>query len=176
VKTKIASHKEQELFPAIDLLALRSSAGRNTQKMWNLYPVVWRNDMRSKLLAGTAALALMAGTVLASAGPASARGWHGHGFWPGAVAAGIVGGAVAAATSPLWAPGYYDYEPGYAYQPYGYDYQPYGYNDYAQTPDDVQAPAVTAGGDVAYCEARFRSYDLASGTYLGFDGQRHSCP
>lgn len=27
-----------------------------------------------------------------------------------------------------------------------------------------------------YCAQRFRSYDPASGTYLGNDGQRHSCP
>lgn len=32
------------------------------------------------------------------------------------------------------------------------------------------------GNSVAYCESRFRSYDQASGTYLGFDGVRHSCP
>lgn len=31
-------------------------------------------------------------------------------------------------------------------------------------------------GDVAYCSAHFRSYDPASGTYLGYDGFRHSCP
>ena len=29
---------------------------------------------------------------------------------------------------------------------------------------------------VAYCAQRFRSYDPASGTYLGNDGLRHSCP
>ena len=29
---------------------------------------------------------------------------------------------------------------------------------------------------VAYCERRFRSYDAASGTYLGYDGDRHPCP
>ena len=27
-----------------------------------------------------------------------------------------------------------------------------------------------------YCSQRYRSYDPASGTYLGYDGQRHSCP
>ena len=35
------------------------------------------------------------------------------------------------------------------------------------------------GGDqsaIANCEARFQSYDPASGTYLGFDGMRHPCP
>lgn len=29
---------------------------------------------------------------------------------------------------------------------------------------------------VAYCMRRFRSYDPASGTYLGYDGLRHPCP
>lgn len=29
---------------------------------------------------------------------------------------------------------------------------------------------------IAACEARFRSFDPSSGTYLGFDGVRHSCP
>jgi len=29
---------------------------------------------------------------------------------------------------------------------------------------------------VAYCARRFRSYDPASGTYLGYDGLRHPCP
>ena len=29
---------------------------------------------------------------------------------------------------------------------------------------------------VAYCSQRFKSYDPASGTYLGYDGLRHPCP
>lgn len=32
------------------------------------------------------------------------------------------------------------------------------------------------GDSVAWCMARFRSYDPASGTYLGYDGFRHPCP
>ena len=28
----------------------------------------------------------------------------------------------------------------------------------------------------AYCEQKFKSYDPASGTYLGYDGDRHACP
>jgi hypothetical protein len=129
--------------------------------------------MRSKLLSGVAALALTAGTIMASAAPASAApwGWH-HGWgWPGAVAAGVVGGAVAAATSPLWAPGYYDYYPGYAYG------AGYGTYDYAPGPYVAAAPMVAQGGtDVSYCEQRFRSYNPSTGTYLGFDGQYHACP
>ena len=30
-------------------------------------------------------------------------------------------------------------------------------------------------GEPASCEQRFKSFDPALGTYLGFDGQRHSC-
>ncbi|GAB1717176.1 MAG: hypothetical protein NTAFB05_22180 [Nitrobacter sp.] len=30
--------------------------------------------------------------------------------------------------------------------------------------------------NAAYCAQRFRSYDPASGTYLGLDGYRHPCP
>jgi hypothetical protein len=33
-----------------------------------------------------------------------------------------------------------------------------------------------ASDAVAYCAQRFRSYDPASGTYLGYDGRRHPCP
>jgi hypothetical protein len=28
----------------------------------------------------------------------------------------------------------------------------------------------------AYCEQKYRSYDPGSGTYLGYDGERHPCP
>ena len=31
-------------------------------------------------------------------------------------------------------------------------------------------------GAIEYCMSRFKSYDPASGTYLGYDGYRHSCP
>ena len=148
--------------------------------------------MRSKFLAGAAALAITITTVLAAAGPASAQRWHHRGFGWGAagLAAGVVGGAVAAATSPFWAPGYYGgyrgYPPGYAYAPgYGYD-DAYGYEpDYAYgtAPGYTYSPGYaygqgygTGGRDDAYCAQRYRSYDPASGTYLGYDGVRHSCP
>jgi hypothetical protein len=28
----------------------------------------------------------------------------------------------------------------------------------------------------AYCSSKYRSYDPGSGTYLGYDGERHPCP
>ncbi|WP_022723066.1 BA14K family protein, partial [Rhodopseudomonas sp. B29] len=40
-----------------------------------------------------------------------------------------------------------------------------------------QAQAAASGADAdAYCSQRFRSYDPSSGTYMGYDGRRHSCP
>jgi hypothetical protein len=78
------------------------------------------------------------------------------------VAAGaVVGGALAANA-------YYD--PGY----YGYDDTYYDNGYY----DDGAAVAVvpSVGGDASYCAQRYRSYDPASGTYLGYDGLRHPCP
>lgn len=137
--------------------------------------------LRAKLLGGAAALTLMAGALLASTGQASAQYYYGPGWgyyydwgWgPGAVAADIVGGAVAAATSPLWVPGYYDYYggPGYAYAP--------AYVAPAYAPPPVYAApstTVAAENSVAYCESRFRSYDPATGMYLGYDGRHHPCP
>ncbi len=71
----------------------------------------------------------------------------------GAVAAGVLGGlavgamiGAAAAAPPPPPPGYY-------------------------------APApVYGGGDwLAYCASKYRSFDPASGTYLGYDGLRHPC-
>ena len=34
---------------------------------------------------------------------------------------------------------------------------------------------VKAGGDAAACEQRFKTYDPATGTFLGEDGKRHPC-
>ena len=74
-------------------------------------------------------------------------------------AAGLgLGFALGAATSPYY---YDDY-----YGPYTY-----GYDDYAAVP-----LYSTSDASVQYCIDRFKSYDIASQTYLGYDGQRHSCP
>ncbi len=76
-------------------------------------------------------------------------GWNDNrGFWPGDVAAGLVGGAVGTAGAIASAPfrGYRN-DDSYAYM------------------DDSSS----------YCAQRYRSYDPASGTYLGRDGRRHVC-
>jgi hypothetical protein len=90
-------------------------------------------------------------------------------WWWGApaaafVAGGLVGGALAA---PYY--GYGPYYPG-PYYPGAYYPGPYYPGHYAA------APAYSNEGAEGYCAQRFRSYDPSSGTYMGYDGQRHPCP
>jgi hypothetical protein len=96
------------------------------------------------------------------------RGRHRGGIGPwGGFALGFGAGALAG--SALAAPyGYGYYGAPYAY---GYPYYaaPYAYGGSAYA-------AAPAGSAHAYCAQRFRSYDPASGTYLGYDGERHPCP
>ena len=103
--------------------------------------------MKRKLMTA----ALIGAGLLAASAPAEAR-WH-HGWGWGAGAAGFAAGAILGST--LARPYYYGPGPYYAYEP---------------------APAYIGDDAEAYCEARFRSYDPASGTYLGYDGRRHPCP
>ena len=63
-----------------------------------------------------------------------------------------------------------------------YPAEPYPAEAYPAYP--AQGPLYDAGGAlvandgdfVAYCQQTYRSYDPASGTYLGYDGLRHPCP
>ncbi|MGT2438497.1 BA14K family protein [Bradyrhizobium betae] len=76
---------------------------------------------------------------------------------------------------------------GRRYGGYGYD-RGYGYRHHGNGAAVLGGLAAGAiiGGAIAnsqarangdgYCAQRYKSYDPASGTYLGFDGQRHSCP
>jgi hypothetical protein len=80
------------------------------------------------------------------------RGYYRRGGNGGAVAAGVLGGLAvgamigAAAAAPP-PPAYY-----------------------------APAPVYGGGGDwLAYCSSKYRSFDPASGTYLGYDGYRHPC-
>ena len=88
-------------------------------------------------------------------------GWHRRGgFWPG-VAAGAAIGALGS----------------YAYYGGGPYYDPYYGDDYYYNDSPSVAVVPDTGGDpAAYCAQRYRSYDPASGTYLGYDGLRHPCP
>jgi hypothetical protein len=74
---------------------------------------------------------------------------------------------------------HYDYDPayfnsGYSYDP-GYYYSPGGapgYKSYGYAPGGYVAAAPARD---AACAQRYRSYDPASGTYLGHGGRRHPC-
>jgi hypothetical protein len=87
-------------------------------------------------------------------------GWrHGGGFWPGFAAGAAIGGLGS-----------------YAYYGGGYYDDPYYYGDTYYDEPSVAVVPDSGGDSVAYCAQRFKSYDPASGTYLGYDGQRHPCP
>ncbi len=73
-----------------------------------------------------------------------------------------------------WGWGGRTYGPGYAYSPnYGPVYSPSPSYAYAGGP--AYASETTVTSDSSYCASRYRSYDPASGTFLGFDGLRHPC-
>jgi hypothetical protein len=70
----------------------------------------------------------------------------------------LASGAAAVADSAQSAPGYGYYQPpDYSY---GYQSEPYGY---------------AASPDTAWCAQRYRSFNPATGTYLGYDGRQHVC-
>src|SRR5262249_30850198 len=178
-------------------------SGKGVMKLLcNLLGAAARGAGRSAAPAGAAPITAPTSLKNAAAPQVEAvqwrRGWRG--WAPGVVAGAIVGSAIAA-TQP-WNYGYYGgpydayaYDPGYGYAP-GYSYDPrYGYAPrysydpgysyrprapYAPSPGPsysaAPGPSYSAGGDESYCRQRFRSYDPASGTYLGYDGLRHPCP
>jgi BA14K-like protein len=128
--------------------------------------MVWRTAMKI-------AASLFVCTVLGTLGPASAKPLH-HASHRGygsvnPIAASVVIGGIPAATSPNWAPYYYNYVPG---QSYGYGPLPF----VSQGGHFVQRNDVAQNGNAASCQQRFRSYDPSNGTYAGMDGHRHSCP
>jgi hypothetical protein len=85
----------------------------------------------------------------------------GGGVVPGLIAGAVVGGALASGAY-YGGPGYY--APGY-------------YDDQYDNGPVAVAPGPVGGDDsVAYCMQTYRSYDPQSGTYMGYDGQRHPCP
>ncbi len=120
------------------------------------------------------------------------RGDRGRGFRrdiaAGAVAAGVATGSALAFGNNYgyYNDGYYDsnyygdsYTPNYYGDSYAYDDGvTYSAGIPLVTFDQPQGPVAVeeaVGGDASYCAQRYRSYDPASGTYLGFDGLRHPC-
>jgi BA14K-like protein len=109
------------------------------------------------------------GVAIRNAVPATVEevwwGWWGPAA--GFVAGAIIGGALVA---PYYYPHYYYYGYGPGYYGYGY---PYGGGYYPPAAAPGPGYASQAGNS---CAQRFKSYDPATGTYLGYDGQRHPCP
>jgi hypothetical protein len=108
------------------------------------------------------------------------RGYYGGGYYrPGL---GLAAGAALGTTAAYYGNGYY--AGGGYYGNSGYASAAYGNSGYGNAAYD------TSGGDtyilhgnyiseadaVAYCAQRFRSYDVASRTFLAYGGQRVSCP
>jgi hypothetical protein len=122
------------------------------------------------------------------------RGGRGGGGRGGVAVRGGEGRGAVAVRGGAYGGGYYG-RPGYAGRPY-YGYGGYGYNyggaaaagalgvatgaivggAIAQQQAPVYGAPAYGDGSVAYCAQRFKSYDPASGTYLGYDGLRHPCP
>ncbi len=94
------------------------------------------------------------------------RGW-GWGFGGGLATGAIIGGALAAP---------YYYGGGYYGGPYYYGGGPYYAAPAYEVEPGYYEEGGGGGGGVEYCMRRFRSYDPRSGTYMGYDGQRHPCP
>jgi hypothetical protein len=96
-------------------------------------------------------------------------------FAAGAAAAGVATGAAVAAGDygygygPDYYGDQYAYGPDYYGDSYAFDTGPVVAFD---QPAPVEGPVVA---DASYCAQRYRSYDPASGTYLGYDGLRHPC-
>jgi hypothetical protein len=136
--------------------------------------------MKSSALAAVAVALLSAMDPL----PAMAGSYHGHYNWNGhhnrhyvnrwngyrnynhynhynnfyggfgyGLGAGILGFGLGLGLANGYTNYYRNYNDGY-----GYGYDSYGYDH------------------VARCEARFRSYDASTDTYLGYDGYHHRCP
>jgi hypothetical protein len=65
---------------------------------------------------------------------------------------------------------------GYGYGGYGDDsYADSGYYDGGYDSGPSYVVSSDQSDDSGYCAQRYKSYDPASGTYLGYDGLRHPC-
>ena len=162
-----------------------------------------KNKTLAGLLAAATIAVTLAATATDASAQWRGRGygWRGGGWgWGPGVAAGVIGGAVIAGAiiasrppgyvvyqgypQPVNAPGcYWASQPVYdgAGRVVGYSGQPVQVCPGYSAPLPAGAPPGYAGGPpagdpVASCMQRFRSYDPKTGTYLGNDGQRHSCP
>ena len=97
---------------------------------------------------------------------------HGDGIGLGIGAALVTGAIIGGAMEQNQ--GYYP-DQSYPVETYPTESYPV-YSDQGPLYDAGGALVANDGGSVAYCQQTYRSYDPASGTYLGYDGMRHPCP
>jgi hypothetical protein len=124
-------------------------------------------------LTATSASAMPANPALKNAAPGAVETvrWRGHGGGWGWGLGGFAAGAIIG--SAIASPYYY----GGGYYPYGYGaYPAYDYPPPAPYYGGPAYGGPVGGGDPGYCAQRYKSYDPATGTFLGYDGQRHPCP
>ena len=123
----------------------------------------------------------LGGAILGGAAGAIIGGAAGGGRGA-AIGAGIgaATGAIIASEGQRRRGGYYYWRGGcYIRQPYG-DWARvpprYCYPEAYDPPPPVYQAPPPPDDAVRYCMRRYRSYDPASGTYVGYDGLRHPCP
>jgi hypothetical protein len=132
------------------------------------------------LVSGIAAVALAGGVMAQSTAPAAARDWDHHHYYRhydgggAAIGAGIFGLAAGAMIGGALAPRnvyYGDY-----YDPYYDGYEPYYYRPAMIYRYGPPVGVYRSGyGHVARCEARYRTYDPRTNTFVGYDGRLHYC-
>ena len=139
----------------------------------------------NRILKTTILSAGIAATILATLPAANADDWrwrrhhHDHGD---ALAAGVVGLAAGA----LIAGALSNPQPRYSYYDDDYDYQPAPVRRYYAAPVRryYAAPRVVYADRYAepwtrawyeYCSDRYRTFNSRTGTFVGYDGDRHFC-
>jgi hypothetical protein len=85
-----------------------------------------------------------------------------EGFWPGDVASNVVSGAIGTADAAIGTAG-------------AIATAPFRSANASMDMDETTVVPNSGVNNSMSCSQRYRSFDPASGTYLGYDGQRHPC-
>ncbi|MGE0211139.1 MAG: BA14K family protein [Parvibaculaceae bacterium] len=70
---------------------------------------------------------------------------------------------------------YRHHRPGWGHYHGGYWYRTPWWTLPLVVPPVIAPGPVYGGGHVAWCRSQYRSYDVRSNTYMGYDGYRHRC-
>lgn len=139
-----------------------------------------------RLLRASVLTAAVAATTLAAMPAANADQWHRDGYVykkhhykkkdnDDLLAAGIVGLAVGAIAAGVMSQGHRS-ERVYIDPPRPAPVPRYRYyGNYVPAPTYYEAPEPWSRAWYRACDARYRSFDPRSGTFMGYDGRRHFC-